>query len=619
MTKRLIILLLVAIIYSPFFAFTATDISEEPIKVLLLHSYSQNLSWTADENEGFFNVIEKSGYNFDVTVEYMDTKHYYSDSYYDIFDTLFKHKHLDNIYDIIAVTDDNALRYILSLKNDYFMDTPLFFCGSNAQIEYKFDQYHHIYGIRERTSLKETLSLINKLQPNLETIYFLFDESKTAELTINDLKTQIEDHKLLLNFTFLTAATLDELVNQTENIKDDASAFIYGFYMTDASGIAFDPNDSARLLVNKSSLPIYALWDFSMNTGAIGGKLISGQAQGNQMALLLINYLEDTIAHPLLDASLGSTYIVDYTALDRFQLDDTLLPQGTVILNKPESFYERHQSVILSAAALSLLLIFYIVILRIQIKRKTQTIKTTTTHMMEYKRQASLTHLVTGVAHDINTPLGNIITLTDFAKSMQNNLDEVDPKMISTLSTIEQSASSIATLINNFRQISIDTAQTNFSLVSKESDSLSESIERIGSLILSNQKDLIKLEVTGKKSLQFPISDQHLYGILEPLIQNSMTHGFVEDGFHLISINLIEQSDGIQIRYKDNGIGIKDQYVDALFEPFFSTAKHKKHSGLGLFSAYNTVTAHCGTIEFIQKEKTGATFLITLPYSCSII
>lgn len=619
MTKRILILLVVAIIYNPFFAFMATDISEHPIKVLLLHSYSQNLSWTADENEGFFNVIENADYNFDVTVDYMDTKHYYSESYYDLFDTMFKHKHLKNDYDLIAVTDDNALRYILSIKNKYFKDTPLFFCGSNAQIEYDFNNYNHIYGIQERTSLKETLSLITDLQPYLETVYFLFDESKTAKLTINDLKSQIEEGNLSLNFKFLTAPTLDELTSLTNSIKNDTSAFIYGFYMTDASGIAFDPNDGAKVLVKNSSVPIYALWDFSMNTGTIGGKLISGQAQGYQMGSLLIKYLEDSIEHPLLDASLGNTYIVDYSAIDRFQLDDSLLPKGTIILNKPESFYERHRSVILMATALTLLLIVYIVLLRIQIKRKTQTIETTTSHMMEYRRQASLTHLVTGVAHDINTPLGNIITLTDFAKNIQNSTAEVDKKMLSTLSKIEQSASSIVTVINNFKQISIDTAQADFSTMSKKSDSLNTSIKRIGTLILSDQKDLIELEVTGKKSLQFPISGQHLYGILEPLIRNSINHGFVEDGFHLITINIAEQSDGIQIAYVDNGIGIEDQHIDYIFEPFFSTAKHKKHSGLGLFSVYNTVTAYCGTIEFVQKEKSGATFLITLPYSCSII
>lgn len=59
----------------------------------------------------------------------MDTKRHYSKEYFDVYRDLFLFKHIDKEYDIVAVTDDNAIQFVLSLKNSLFKDVPLFFCG----------------------------------------------------------------------------------------------------------------------------------------------------------------------------------------------------------------------------------------------------------------------------------------------------------------------------------------------------------------------------------------------------------------------------------------------------------------------------------------------------------
>lgn len=89
----------------------------------------------------------------------MDTKRHYSKEYFDVYRDLFLFKHIDQEYDIVAVTDDNALQFILSLKNSLFSDVPLFFCGANALQHYDFSHYDQVYGIREKCLLNTPLIL----------------------------------------------------------------------------------------------------------------------------------------------------------------------------------------------------------------------------------------------------------------------------------------------------------------------------------------------------------------------------------------------------------------------------------------------------------------------------
>jgi len=615
---RLISILLAFFLWCPSMAFSDAGTIEKPLSILLLHSYSETQSWTFDENEGFLDVLTNSDRSFDITVEYMDTKRYYSDAYFETFSTLFDFKHANKEYDIIAVTDDNALRFILPYKESYFKDTPLFFCGVNALNNYDFSKYDDIYGIREKTSIEETIKNIQRLEPTANQFYFLFDDSNTAVINIQDIVSRMNVSFPQLSYEIVTAPTLEDMQSIVSSITDPDSVFIYGFFMIDEGGIAYEPNYGAQIIVNSTDLSTYGLWTFSMDTGVIGGKLVSGYEQGKNMGDLLLRYLNDEVESNFLDSSLGNKFIYDYEALRKQDLDVTILQQSITFLNKPESFFERHQRVLLASFGIALALVLYIVTLRIQIKRKTQYIKKTTSHLMEYRRQASLNHLIKGVAHDINTPVGNIVTITDFIKRIPSHVPDYHSKINDAVQRIEIATEQINTLINQFRNISTEIKDTSFVPGKNEHISINQLIDEIASLALFTVGQKIDFQVTGDMNVFFPISREHLNAILEPLIDNSIEHGFIDNVDGRIQVDIHKLSDGIQLIYSDNGTGIRDDITEQIFEPFFSTAKHLKHSGLGLFGSKNTVTAYCGTIEF-QQQKEGATFVITFPYECSIL
>ncbi len=71
--------------------------------------------------------------------------------------------------------------------------------------------------------------------------------------------------------------------------------------------------------------------------------------------------------------------------------------------------------------------------------------------------------------------------------------------------------------------------------------------------------------------------------------------------------------DKLLVRFSDNGPGISGEVMDRIFEPFFTTKDVGKGTGMGLTVAYEVITGYGGTIEAENKPGQGATFTIQLP------
>jgi signal transduction histidine kinase len=83
----------------------------------------------------------------------------------------------------------------------------------------------------------------------------------------------------------------------------------------------------------------------------------------------------------------------------------------------------------------------------------------------------------------------------------------------------------------------------------------------------------------------------------------------------MVVISSKKSSDDIEIRIKDNGIGIPQKALDKIFQPFFTTKPTGQGTGLGLSLAYDIITnGHGGELAFVTEEAEGTEFIIRLPY-----
>lgn len=245
-------------------------------------------------------------------------------------------------------------------------------------------------------------------------------------------------------------------------------------------------------------------------------------------------------------------------------------------------------------------------------------------HLVESERLAALGTLVTGIAHEVNTPLGVGVTtvshlslINDRAlhRLSQNNMSAQDLKdyfikVDENISILQHNLERAAELVNSFKQVAVD--QTAVALMKFNVSTYFKKI--ILSLKHEYKRTNHKIDIICDESLYIYTYPGALSQIMTNLIMNSLIHGFEHKKNGQIEIYFEDLGKTYQLIYKDNGKGIGKSDLGKIFEPFFTTKRSAGGSGLGFHIIYTIVTQQLnGSINIESEIDQGIEVLIRFP------
>ncbi len=258
------------------------------------------------------------------------------------------------------------------------------------------------------------------------------------------------------------------------------------------------------------------------------------------------------------------------------------------------------------------------------------TVKSMQSELVRSEKMAALGSLVAGVAHELNTPIGNCVMVASTLKHQINSIltdlstgnmrrssleQYLHSSMLGT-EMLELNLSRAAELIGSFKRVAVDRTSDQ-----RRVFDLSQTLtEILMTSVPMYKKTTYKMETDLAEGIQMDSYPGSLGQVITNFISNSLAHAFegrATGTMWLCSLAL--EDDKVEISFSDNGIGIALQHQRRVFDPFFTTKLGQGGSGLGMNIVYNIVTEVLGgTVTLSSSFDSGTTFRLVLPRSAPL-
>lgn len=343
------------------------------INILYINSYHRGYKWSDDIEAGLRDRLVESGKKVELSFEYLDSRRF---AYGDLIPSIAASmavKYADYRPTLVVVSDNAAFDFAVANRERLFPDTPIVFCGYNNFRPDVIKGIPNITGINEEIDFSKTVEIALALHPRTTTLAFIVS---TAEVTNRRNASVIEQSVLprfhdRYNLVLIKDASLAEAQQKLAQLPRESLLFLSGQISDQATGRTLTPEENGRLITGVSPVPAYTFWDFHIGTGALGGRVLKGYDQGTAAADQVLRILggEHPEAIPVLMTS-PARNLFDYPVMQKFGIGTADLPLDSVIINRPDSVWEKYfwqiAAVIAFVALQSLLLLVLIYNMRLR-------------------------------------------------------------------------------------------------------------------------------------------------------------------------------------------------------------------------------------------------------------
>ncbi|MBB3119118.1 ATP-binding protein [Pseudoduganella violacea] len=244
--------------------------------------------------------------------------------------------------------------------------------------------------------------------------------------------------------------------------------------------------------------------------------------------------------------------------------------------------------------------------------------------LVDTERMAALGGIVAAVAHDLNTPVGNLVLLASALRERiaalatealeghltRSRLCEAVADCKEGSGLLIRSAERAQELIESFKNVAVDqTSQKRrqFDLAGCVHD-IAATLGRM------TRMANVKVELKIPPGIALDSYPGHLEQVFNNLIVNSIVHGFDGRSEGTITIAACVEGEHVRIDYRDDGVGIAPELQQKVFEAFYSTKFGKGGSGLGLFIVRRLLcNVLKGEVKLDSTPGAGVHFAIKLP------
>jgi ABC-type uncharacterized transport system substrate-binding protein len=259
-------------------------------KVLVVMSYEETYPWCQEIKEGIERVLG----------EVADIRYFYMNTKVDLEGGPQKAQEASKLYqefqpDGVITVDDNAqTMFVMPYLKDV-VDTPVMFCGVNANPEKYGYPASNVSGILERGHIRESIVFVQQIVPSITTIGFMMKESPTGQAVLENVQQEAAQYPAQV-VAFKIPKTLEEAVVMAQELQTQVDALF--FETMEAMPTADAKTLSEREIIARVAAvfgkPTISDYENRLKGGALCAVVKTGQEQGGTAAEMLLKAIQGT-------------------------------------------------------------------------------------------------------------------------------------------------------------------------------------------------------------------------------------------------------------------------------------------------------------------------------------
>jgi signal transduction histidine kinase len=465
-----------------------------------------------------------------------------------------------------------------------------------------------------KVPLADSVKAARTLVPDLQTVAFVGDAWDGLTVYRN-WKGEIPIATSGLKVIDLVGQTMAEVRKQVAHLPD-RSAIIYSAMFSDGEGTYYPPATAVALVAEKANRPIVVAAETFLAPGGAGGFVILPGRMGEEAARLVLRILHGEPASSMAPAMSDAVKpVFNWLQMQRWGVREPDLPSGSEIRFREPGQWEKYRWQTLAVAAVLLMQAGLIWVLLHERHMRADAERTSRNHLSELahaNRQATAGELSSTIAHELNQPLGAILTNTETAELILNspapNLSEVR-EILADIRRDDIRASEVIHRMRGFLRRAP---------VEDKAVDLNDTVRKVFDFLsvqASARNVALCFEPSGEP-LQVRGDQVQIQQVIMNLVVNSMdAMAAIPNGRSVIGRTEMNGGSSAVVSISDSGPGIPAEKLNEIFDPFFTTKK--QGMGIGLSISRTIVQAHKGRIWAENQREGGAVFRLSLPLALS--
>ncbi len=587
----------------------------ETDNVLALYSNGRLLPSNVEGDRGFHHTIRSAGARPMVpSYEFLDAPRFGGPSFERTFAVYLGEKYAERPPRIVVAVGQEALSFLIRRRAELFTSVPIVHTGvDRAAIGSLSPLPRDVVGVPADYSFTRTFETALRWHPRARRLVIVTGASNRDRELEAQARTESAAFSDRVRLEFLAGAPTPEILEALGELGSDAVVFTPG-YFADGQGREFIPAQAVAAMAAASGAPVYGPFSTFIGTGIVGGSMPSFEAMGRQAGEIVNELLAGADPSRLsLPEAVPQTLHVDWRQLRRWGIAEAMLPGDAIVHFKQPTLLEvyRKEAVLFSlVVVLQGALIVGLLIERRRRRAAEEAERAQRNELARASRLAMAGELTGSIAHEINQPLGAILSNADAAELILESGGDPHDELRNILADIRRDDLRASEVVRRLRSLlakhEVEHGPFDLGEAVRDVEPMLHAEARKRGLKFNLEVEPIQLPMIGDRV--------HLQQVLINLVLNGMDAvADVPEHRRRVDVAIGTSEDGMAVVVRDRGHGISPEHLPKLFEPFYSTKNGGM--GLGLSIARTLVEAQGGRISVESDGSTGSAFTVRLPAS----